>query len=92
MIAALLLLAAAPATSAPSDKAFVMFTGPAQLQALCGASPDPDKVRLGCVGPTSPKGVKVIVAPHPCLVPDSDFYAALLCDALQHADQGGASR
>lgn len=66
------------------NAAVVVFAGMAQLQELCSSEPaQKGHVYLGCAA-IKDDGTPVIALPDPCLLPHSDFYAALACHELGH--------
>lgn len=66
------------------NAALVIFAGADAVQSLCAgsASLKQGQMFLGCMG--AKDGMPIIVVPNPCLMPETDFYAGIVCHELGH--------
>lgn len=73
-----------PAQYQGSNAALVIFAGAATVQSLCaGTAPlKQGQMFLGCMGTRD--HTPIIVVPNPCLMPETDFYAGIVCHELGH--------
>lgn len=67
-----------------STAARVIFTDPSGIGKMCGVAKEAGQLILACQGEI--KGMPVIVLPNPCLWPEPEFYAAVVCHELGHVN------
>lgn len=66
--------------------AVAIFAGADTIQEICAstAKAGPHEIILGCEGEKD--GAAIVALPNPCLMPHTDFYAAILCHELGHVN------
>ena len=64
------------------NAALVILTGREGIAKMCGAPPE-GIARFACSG-MNKDGVPIIASANPCLFPEDDFFAGLLCHELGH--------
>lgn len=62
----------------------VIFAGASGIHKICGVPPE-GFVRLGCQGTTA-DGVSIIAVANPCLFPEDDFFAGIMCHEIAHSN------
>lgn len=67
-----------------SNAALVIFAGAATVQSLCAGTTSlkEGQMFLGCMG--TKDATPIIVVPNPCLMPETDFYAGIVCHELAY--------